>query len=75
MTIRVYEFSKQSGIPSRDLLQVLHEAGFDVASHMSILADDQLAFLKKKYLEKKSSSADPGHQARQATADCAKILA
>lgn len=59
MTIRVYEFSKQNGIANRDLLQALHEAGFEVASHMSILNEDQLAFLNKKYLKSptKTSSA------------------
>ena len=76
MTIRVYEFSKQSGIASRELLQALHEAGFDVSSHMSLLADDQLAFLKKKYLEKnenpKSKQPSDAQEPKEAVIEAKK---
>lgn len=77
MTIRVYEFSKQSGIANRDLLQALHEAGFDITSHMSLLTDDQLAFLKKKYLDKKTTSPQslPAQGSKKAvTADAANQI-
>lgn len=47
--MRLYEFSKESGVPSKDLLEVLAQNGFDVKSHMSVLTDPALAFLTKKY--------------------------
>lgn len=50
--MRVYEFSKESGISSRDLLAKLKKAGFKVPSHMSVLSDDAIIFLKKDLLKK-----------------------
>jgi len=47
--MRIYEFSKQCGIPTKDLLVILKKEGFAVASHMSKLDQDALAFLNKKY--------------------------
>lgn len=46
--MRVYEFSKESGIASKDLLELLAKNGFDVKSHMSVLSEAELAFLTKK---------------------------
>ncbi|MFA6066563.1 MAG: translation initiation factor IF-2 [Candidatus Babeliaceae bacterium] len=46
MTLRVYEFSKKHGIPSKDLISLLRNKGFEVASHMSILPSDAIAFLE-----------------------------
>lgn len=48
VAMRVYEFSKQSGIPTRELLEILREKGFVVPSHMSVLGDEELNFLKKR---------------------------
>lgn len=48
MTMRVYEFSKQCGVSSKELLKMLHDKGFDVSSHMSILSPDQINFLNKQ---------------------------
>lgn len=47
--MRLYEFSKESGVPSKDLLEVLAQNGFDVKSHMSVLTEPALNFLTKKY--------------------------
>lgn len=57
--MRVYEFAKISGIPSKDLLDRLEKAGFVLSSHMAILTDEALAFLKKseKPLDVKAKSA------------------
>lgn len=49
VAMRVYEFSKQSGIPTRELLEALREKGFVVPSHMSVLDDAALSFLKKRF--------------------------
>ena len=56
MTMRVYEFSKQSGISSKDLIKLLQDNGFDVVTHMSILSEQAVAFLessKKQHVSEK----------------------
>ena len=59
--MRVYEFSKQCGVPSRELLEALREKGFDVGSHMSVLAPNEINFLNERFklkapAEKKSAA-------------------
>ena len=54
--MRVYEFSKKYGITNKDLLQLLHENNFDIASHMSIMPDDAQVFLEK-HMHKSTSSS------------------
>ncbi len=46
--MRVYEFSKQYGIPAKELLEMLALGGFKLNSHMSVLPDDAVVFLEKK---------------------------
>lgn len=46
--MRVYEYSKESGIPSKELIETLQKNGFDVKSHMSVLSEKELEFLEKK---------------------------
>jgi len=55
-TMRVYEFSRKCGVPAKDLLAALKEAGFDVSSHMSMLSDKELEFLRKKFSNKEQPS-------------------
>jgi translation initiation factor IF-2 len=50
-TMRVYEFSRDCGVPSKELLAILKQAGFDVSSHMSMLSEKELDFLRKKFLK------------------------
>ena len=45
MAIRVYEISKKMEISNKDLIKILHDKGFDVPSHMSVLSDEALKFL------------------------------
>jgi len=51
-TIRVYEFSRKSGVASKDLLAALKSAGFKVASHMSVLTEKEIEFFEKKFAAK-----------------------
>lgn len=44
--MRVYEFSKKYDKSNKELLDLLHEGGFDVGSHMSVLSDDAVQYLK-----------------------------
>src|SRR3972149_8935334 len=45
--MRVYEFSQQSNISSKDILNLLKKGGFELASHMSVLTDDQIKYLSQ----------------------------
>jgi translation initiation factor IF-2 len=53
--MRVYEFSKQCGVPARELLDMLSEGGFEIHSHMAVLPQDGIDFLTKK-LDKSAKS-------------------
>ncbi len=67
-TTRVYEFARTCGVPARDLLAMLREAGFDAVSHMSALSSRELEFLRAKLelkvgepaaIQKAKTSVDP----------------
>lgn len=47
--MRVYEFSKKHGIPTKELLEILNSEGYSVSSHMSVLAPEAVEFLTKKF--------------------------
>jgi translation initiation factor IF-2 len=47
MALRVYELSKQLGISNKELLKLLADAGFVYASHMAVLGEDALAYVKR----------------------------
>jgi len=50
--MRVYEFSKDHGVSSKELIQILKENNFEVTSHMAVLPHDAVNFLEK-YFNKK----------------------
>lgn len=50
--MRVYEFAKEQGISSKDLLALLSEQGFEFSSHMAVLTESALQFLNKKFAKK-----------------------
>lgn len=54
--MRVYEFSKQHGIPTKELLELLQRQGFNLTSHMSVLTPEALEFLEKKHKKNESSA-------------------
>jgi len=47
--MRVYEYAKKYKLSSKELLVELETAGFDFASHMSVLTPEALSFLDKKF--------------------------
>jgi len=47
--MRVYELSKQLGIPNKELLDVLAKNGYEISTHMAMLTPEALAFLQKKF--------------------------
>ncbi len=54
--MRIYEYSKESGIPTKELLDALKKDGFDVKSHMSVLSEKELSYLEKKFKTQKDAS-------------------
>jgi translation initiation factor IF-2 len=57
-TMRVYEFSRICGVAAKDLLAALKEAGFDISSHMSMLSEKELEFLKNKFSNKEQTAME-----------------
>jgi len=56
--MRVYELSKELGVASKDVIQTLKELGIDISSHMSVLSQNHIDLLKKKYLKGKEVLGD-----------------
>lgn len=50
--MRIYEFAKKFGIPTKKLLTELQSNGFSVASHMSLLNEKAMAFLENLFIPK-----------------------
>ncbi|MFC1845660.1 translation initiation factor IF-2 N-terminal domain-containing protein [Candidatus Dependentiae bacterium] len=48
--VRVHEFARQHNVPSREILKLLRDGGFDVGSHMSMLDQKALTFLNQRLL-------------------------
>lgn len=63
--MRVYEFAKQKGVSSKELLDKLEKAGFVLSSHMAILTDEALVFLEK---DEKAAKSSPANVSKKATA-------
>jgi len=56
VSMRVYEFAKQYGLSTKKALELLHEGGFEIGSHMSVLDAAAIDFLEKKIV---TSSPSP----------------
>ncbi len=56
--MRVYEFTKQHGLSSKEIVSLLQESGFSVASHMSLLTPEALQFLEAKYIKKNDTKQE-----------------
>jgi translation initiation factor IF-2 len=54
--MRVYEFAKQIGLSSKDIIEELKKGGFDVKSHMSVVDEKAVAYIEKKYKPKQETS-------------------
>ena len=58
--MRVYEFAKQNGLISKEVIGQLKKAGIEVASHMSVLSNDSILLLQKLYSRGKIASGSAG---------------
>ncbi len=54
--MRIYEYAKKVGSTSKEILEHLSSAGFDVANHMAVLADKEIEFLNQKYANRSQKS-------------------
>lgn len=59
MATRVYEYAKQLGVPSKELLTILQNAGFDISTHMAVLPEKAITFLDAELKQKKSAQKSP----------------
>ena len=50
--MRVYEFAKEHGLSSKDIIALLVRNGFEISSHMSVLSDEAIQFLNKEAVKK-----------------------
>lgn len=60
--MRIYEYSKKNNLSNKELVDLLKKQGFDVASHMSVLPDDAIAFLDAHYAPKPTHITPPTQQ-------------
>jgi translation initiation factor IF-2 len=65
--MRVYEFSKKSGVPNKELLDSLKKAGFSVANHMSVLTPQAIDFLERQFTKKSEQPAKKVEREKVAT--------
>ena len=50
--MRVYEFAKEHGLSSKDIIALLIKNGFEISSHMSVLSDEAIQFLNREAVKK-----------------------
>lgn len=55
--MRVYEYSKLTGIQTKNILDALVKGGFIVKSHMSVLTAKELKFLNELFKQEKKGSS------------------
>lgn len=73
--MRIYEFAKEKGLSSKDLVTALKDAGFDVTNHMSLITDDAAVFLNKKFGKPQQTSETKKEKIVQPTPIAKKIPA
>lgn len=67
--MRVFELSKEIGISSKELIEVLKQMDIEVKSHMSTLTEDDVqAVMKRKDLPKAKTPAKKGKSKKKAEA-------
>lgn len=57
--MRVYEFSKEYNISSKEVLQALRDVGFEVESHMAILTPEQIEYLGETFEKEEQEEVQP----------------
>lgn len=70
--MRVYEFSKQSGVPSKELIELLKKLGFPVSNHMAVLSDEALVALNESMQGNKSATPESVKKASELPSSASK---
>lgn len=55
--MRVYEFAKEKDVSSKEVLDLLEKGGYKLASHMSVVPEEGVVYLKKAFSVKKEKSS------------------
>ena len=74
--MRVHEYAKQFDILSKDVLTFLEENNISVKSHMSVLGDDVILMLDKKFRNDETSTIEEGtyHVEKEATNETEELF-
>lgn len=54
--IRIYEYAKECGVPSKEVIEFLQARDIEVKSHMKSLEDNEVALLNKEFKKANASS-------------------
>lgn len=71
--MRIYEYAKQVGLQSKDLLNALARLGYVYPSHMAFLSADVVALFEKTIKKEEPSSLSHGAQTRGEQTGGAKV--
>ncbi|GAB3070037.1 translation initiation factor IF-2 [Salinicoccus sesuvii] len=63
--IRIYEYAKECGVPSKEVIEFLQARDIEVKSHMKSLEDNELALLNKEF-KKANASSDSAAKSKAA---------
>ena len=67
--VRIYEYAKEIGKQSKDLIKVLKDANIEVSNHMSMLTEEGLAKLdsvfKKEEIQEEQTSNNEGKRIKR----------
>ena len=72
---RVYEEAKERGLSSDALVKILREAGCEVKSHMSLLTDEMVVSLNKRFEAEKELAKADFERRKQVAEDAARAAA
>ena len=59
-TMRIHELAKELGVKSKEIIFVLRKYGVNVESHMTILSDKTVEFIKKFYALQRQKAEEAG---------------
>ena len=71
-TMRIHELAKELGVKSKEIIFVLKKYGLNVESHMTILSDKTVEFIKKFYALQRQKAEEAGTSAPKPKETAAK---
>lgn len=67
--IRVYEYAREQGIPSKEIIEILKRLGHSVSNHMSVIEESQIKEVENYMKQLKNGEQGNKQQERQKKAD------